>query len=74
VITYNQLLDYLAKDNGNGFVWKFKLIVSHQGPLTSDQPDYNESKYNIMIEWENGETTSEVHLVNPSKLLHRMIQ
>ena len=35
VITYNQLLEYLAKDKDNDIVWKFKRIVSHQGPLTS---------------------------------------
>jgi hypothetical protein len=34
IITYNQLLDYLAKDDNNEFIWKFKRIVSHQGPLT----------------------------------------
>jgi hypothetical protein len=31
VVTYNQLLDYLARDNANEIVWKFKRIVS---PLT----------------------------------------
>jgi hypothetical protein len=51
VINYNQLLDYLARDNDNDIVWKFKRIVSHQGPITSNHPDY--------IEWENGETTKE---------------
>jgi hypothetical protein len=28
VITYNQLLDYLARDNENDIVWKFKRIVT----------------------------------------------
>jgi hypothetical protein len=50
VITYNQLLDYLARDNG---------IVSHQGPITSNHPDCNGSMYSLLIEWENGETTKE---------------
>lgn len=59
VITYNQLLDYLAKDKDNDIVWKFKRIVSHQGPLTSNHPDYNGSIFNLTIEWENGETTNE---------------
>jgi hypothetical protein len=39
VITYNQLLDYLARDNYNDIVWKFKRIVSHQGHITSNHPD-----------------------------------
>ncbi len=59
VIMYNQLLDYLTKDEDNQVVWKFKCIVSHQGPLSAGHPDYNNSSYNIMIEWENGEITSE---------------
>ena len=59
VITYNQLLDYLAKDKDNDIVWKFQRIVSHKGPLTPNHPDYNGSIYNVMIEWENGEITSE---------------
>jgi hypothetical protein len=59
VITYNQLLEYLAKDKDNDIVWKFKRIVSHQGPLTPNHPDYKGSMYNVMIEWENGETTNE---------------
>jgi hypothetical protein len=49
----------LARDNDNDIVWKFKRIVSHQGPITSNHPDYNGSMYNLLIEWENGETTVE---------------
>jgi hypothetical protein len=49
----------LARDNDNDIVWKFKRIVSQQGPITSNHPDYNGSVYNLLIEWENGETTKE---------------
>jgi hypothetical protein len=59
IITYNQLLEYLAKDKDSDIVWKFKRIVSHQGPITPNHPDYKGSLYNVMIEWENGETTNE---------------
>ena len=59
VITYNRLLDYLSKDNENDVVWKFRRIVSHQGPLRSEHPDYKGSMYNVMVEWETGEITSE---------------
>ena len=59
IITYNQLLNFLAKDSDNDIVWKFKRIVSHQGPLTPSHPDYKGSMYNVMVEWENGETTKE---------------
>jgi hypothetical protein len=59
VTTYNQLLDYVARYNENHIVWKFNRIVSHQGPIASNHPDYNGSTYNLLIEWENGETTKE---------------
>jgi hypothetical protein len=59
VITYNKLLEYLSKDEENDIVWKFRQIVSHQGPLRPEHPDYKGSMYNIMVEWETGEITSE---------------
>jgi hypothetical protein len=59
IITYNQMLDYISREEEDPIVWKFRWITAHQGPLTPDHPDYNGSRYNIMIEWENGEITSE---------------
>jgi hypothetical protein len=40
-------------------VWKFRHIISHQGPIKPGHPDYKGSMYNVMIEWENGEVTTE---------------
>ena len=57
--TYNQLLQYLNKDEENDILWKFRHIVSHQGPLSNNHKDYNGCPYNIMVEWENGEITKE---------------
>ena len=59
VITYNRLLEYISRDEENETVWKFRRIVSHQGPLRSDSPDYKGSTYNVMVEWETGEVTAE---------------
>ena len=59
IITYNQMLDFIARDEDTDITWKFKRIVSHQGPLKSEHPDYKGSMYNVMIEWENGESTTE---------------
>ncbi len=60
VVTYNEIPDYLSRDeNDPENVCKFRCITAHQGPLKTDHPDYNGSKYNVMIEWENGEITSE---------------
>ena len=49
----------MASDKENEIVWKFQRIVSHQGPLVASHPDYNGSSFNVIIEWENGETTKE---------------
>jgi hypothetical protein len=64
VINYNKLLEYLSKDKYNEIVWKFRCIVSHQGPVKPGHHDYKGSPYNVMIEWETGETTAEpLHLI-----------
>ena len=52
-------MEYLAKHQQSDIVWKFKQIVSHEGTLTHNHPDYKGSNFNVLIEWENGEITSE---------------
>ena len=59
IITYNQMLDFITRDEDTDIAWKFKRIVSHQGPLKPDHPDYKGSMYNVMIEWESGEISTE---------------
>ena len=59
VITYNKLLDYISRSEEDNVVWKFRRIVSHQGPLRPEHTDYKGSMYNIMVEWETGEITTE---------------
>jgi len=60
VFTYNQVLDYISRDeDGDEVVWKFTKISSHQGPLNPDHPEYKGSTYNVLVEWENGEVTWE---------------
>ena len=56
VITYNQfLLSQLMEDA----YWSFKDIIAHQGPLTKEDTHYKGSSYNVMIEWDTGETINE---------------
>ena len=55
IFSYNQILEHLEQDRD--FVWKFKSIVAHQGPLNRNSPDYKGSPWNAMVEWENGEIT-----------------
>lgn len=58
VFTYNQLMEYITRDE-DAIVWRFKRITAHQGPLSPGHPDYTGSTYNVMVEWENGEITTE---------------
>ena len=58
ILSYNQILEYLAKDD-NDIVWKFQEIIDHHGPLQPSHKDYKGSMYNLTILWENGETSIE---------------
>ena len=48
VLSYNQVMEYLAKDD-NEIAWKFKEIIDHQGPLLSTHKDYKGYMYNLTI-------------------------
>ena len=56
-MTYNEILQHIEKDTG--IVWKFKCISAHEGPLGRTYPQYKRSKYNVKVQWENGEITNE---------------
>ena len=34
--------------------WRFKSILSHQGPINNSDCNYKGSKYNVLVEWEDG--------------------
>ena len=59
VVTYNQILQKLKNDDDEFGVWKFKVITSHNEPLNQSSDKYKGSKWNIRIEWENGEIARE---------------
>ena len=59
IFSYNEILDFLEQQEEDTIEWKFKRITAHEGPLQPNHPNYNGSTYNVMIEWENGEITSE---------------
>jgi hypothetical protein len=60
ILTYSQVMDYIEKqEQETSTVWKFKRITAHQGPLAAGHPDYKGSSYNVLVEWENGESTYE---------------
>ena len=64
ILTYREIVEHLQRNIDdddapeNQFV-KFKSIVGHEGPLKSGDPSYNGSKYNVMVDWEDGERTYE---------------
>ena len=55
IISYNQVLNYLEKYNQEDeSLYKFRAITDHHGPLKKNDPNYNGSLYNVMVEWEMG--------------------
>ena len=64
IVTYNDVIDHIMRNNSeeesidNQYL-KFKSILSHQGPLSNDDPEYMGSKYNVLVDWEDGECTYE---------------
>ncbi|GAX27530.1 hypothetical protein FisN_UnNu102, partial [Fistulifera solaris] len=58
IFTYNEIMEYLNRDS-EAPLWKFKRIISHQGPLGTTDREYKGCSYNVLIEWENGEITAE---------------
>ena len=59
VLTYQEILAHIDKDDHENDLWKFKSIIDHSRPLTQQDPEYMGSRYNIKIEWETGEVTWE---------------
>ena len=43
-------------------LFKFRVIIGHQGPLKATDPDSKGIKYNFQVEWETGEITFEPFL------------
>ena len=59
ILAYNDIVDHIEKDYEDPTIWKLRRITAHEGPLQRSHPNYKGSTYNVMIEWETGEITSE---------------
>jgi hypothetical protein len=64
IFTYNKIMDHIEKDKNDiesdtEQLFKFCCIAAHQGPLRSLDKDWKGSSYNVLVEWETGETTYE---------------
>jgi hypothetical protein len=58
IVAYNDIIDYIEADTTEEGVWKFRQVLDHKKVKPSD-PDYKGSSYNLLVEWEGGETTWE---------------
>ena len=54
---YNEILQHIEKDAE--IIWKIKCIPAHEGTLGRTHPQYKGSRYNVKVEWGNGEITHE---------------
>jgi len=63
IITYHQLMEHIEQDIAEELdpdtLFKFRSISAHQGPLNPEHHDYKGSKYNVLVNWETGESTFE---------------
>ena len=61
LLSFAEIADHIndAENNDPDHLWKFKRIVSHEGPLRPGDPNYNGGAWNVNVEWENGEVTAE---------------
>jgi hypothetical protein len=57
-ITYSKILEYITKDEETNIMWKFRCIISHEGP-------HKGSQYDLLIEWESGETLAIIATDDP---------
>ena len=60
LMAYDDFKNFIDKKfvNDEG-IWTYERILSHQGPLRPDDPNYMGSSYNALIKWETGEHTWE---------------
>jgi hypothetical protein len=64
IYTYYQIPDFIEPDSldiesNTEQVYRFLCISAHQGSLRTSDRYHNGSTYNVLAEWESGETTYE---------------
>ena len=59
ILAYNDIVNHIERDYEDSTLWKLRHITAHEGPLQKSHPHYKGSTYNVMVEWETGEITSE---------------
>ena len=59
IISYNELIQHIEDSQDEEVFWRFKSILSHQGPINNSDRNYKGSKYNVLVEWEDGSQSYE---------------
>jgi hypothetical protein len=59
IVSYNQIIDFIEKDDNWDGVWKFREILSHKSKLTKKSKEYRGCGASLHILWENDETSWE---------------
>ena len=56
IVAYNEILQCINRETEEDeeILWKWRKIVAHEGPLNQNHPNYMGSKYNLIVEWEDG--------------------
>jgi hypothetical protein len=65
IVTYNEVLRYLDRDPElEDGMTHLKDLIGHHGPLICTDPWYKGSKYNVFVEWGDGDVTYEsLHVI-----------
>ena len=60
IVAYNDVVDYIEKDEyfDSDTVWRFREILDWKR-VTPEHPEFKGSRINLLVRWENGETTWE---------------
>ena len=59
IVSYNDIINHIEKDDMDRDEWRFKAIIGHQGPLSKGDKSYKGSRFNVLVSWEAGEATYE---------------
>jgi hypothetical protein len=60
ILSYNEVMQHIETVNDDGEIfWHYKRISGHEGPLNKNHSSWKGDKYNVKVEWENGEVSYE---------------
>jgi hypothetical protein len=71
ILSNNEVMQHIEKDYDDGETfWKYKGISGHGGPLNKNHSSWKGDKYNVKVEWENGEVSYEpLHTIAADNLV-----